>query len=40
MEGRIGDMAARRRQGFEIAARHTWAASAERHLRAYRAAAR
>jgi glycosyltransferase involved in cell wall biosynthesis len=29
----------RRRRGFEIAARHTWAASATRHLEAYRFAA-
>ncbi len=38
-DGRIGGIADRRRRGFEIAARHTWAASAERHLLAYRAAA-
>ncbi len=30
----------RRRLGFDIVARHTWAASAERHLEAYRYAAR
>jgi len=38
-DGWIGDIAVRRRRGFEIAARHTWSASAEQHLLAYRAAA-
>jgi glycosyltransferase involved in cell wall biosynthesis len=30
----------RRRHGFDIASGHTWAASAERHMEAYRSAAR
>ena len=38
LEGR-GTDAARRRQGLAVAAGHTWAASAARHLEAYRLAA-
>jgi len=38
LAGPAGDAGARQR-GLEIAARHTWAASADRHLHAYRVAA-
>jgi glycosyltransferase involved in cell wall biosynthesis len=34
-----GDAPDRRRRGFDIVARHTWGASADRHLEAYRHAA-
>jgi glycosyltransferase involved in cell wall biosynthesis len=39
LEG-LADAADRRRRGLEVAARHTWAESAARHVEAYRIAAR